>query len=75
MNAHLCGRGLHVLDPSFKAPNGARCRECYLATQARYDRRRYHSTELKHRLKYMKTAMSSRRCEALKRRQQRMEAG
>lgn len=32
-----CRKGLHELDPNYRAPNGSRCQECYTATQARYD--------------------------------------
>jgi hypothetical protein len=35
-----CKNGLHDLEPAdtWRSSNGARCRECYLARNARYDR-------------------------------------
>jgi hypothetical protein len=34
-----CANGLHEIDPAdtWRAPNRARCRECYLTTQLRYN--------------------------------------
>lgn len=36
----LCTNGLHQLNPgsAWRAPNGARCHECHLAMQARYEK-------------------------------------
>jgi hypothetical protein len=36
---NVCRNGLHEIDPadSWRASNGARCHECYLARNARYD--------------------------------------
>jgi hypothetical protein len=34
-----CRNGLHEIDPDdeWRGPNGARCRECYIETQDRYN--------------------------------------
>jgi hypothetical protein len=75
-----CRKGLHELDPDDRAPNGSRCRECYLATHRRYNgtdkgvrryeewfERHYYSDDLQDRLWAQKRAMRNRRFQGLQR--------
>jgi hypothetical protein len=87
-----CRNGLHELDPAdpWRASNGARCRECYLAAQDRYNEsrkgvarscryfeRRYYSDKLEDRIWNQKKNLASdiaKRKRARLARHARMEA-
>jgi hypothetical protein len=73
-----CRNGLHEIDPAdpWRSSNGARCRECYLDTQQRYNdsdpgvtrcrryfERRYYSDKLEDRLWNLKKNLASQRAQ------------